>query len=274
MAEPAADPATRPAPSAGAARPWHETTYRVRFDEAGLDGTAQAAVLLAWAQDAAWQHSSALGFDRAWYAARSVTWLVRAARVVIAASPPSGSDVVVRTEVVGFRRVLARRLTTYRSRDGVEFARSITDWALVDSAGRPTRMPVEIVRLAAVPSFDPLALEADVAVAAGGSGATGVAWRRVSLDVRLRDVDPLGHANNAAYLGYVDEALSRAGHERLVRAAARTYEIVYLRPIAIGSAVEVDVAVDARSARLSLRDEAGTTCTLAEVCVGDRSAEG
>ena len=46
----------------------HEARYRVRFDEAGPDGLAPDVGLMRYAQDVAWQHSTALGFDRAWYA--------------------------------------------------------------------------------------------------------------------------------------------------------------------------------------------------------------
>ena len=52
----------------------HESTYRVRFDEAGPDGLLRASGLLRYAQDVAWMHSEALGFDRAWYRERDLAW--------------------------------------------------------------------------------------------------------------------------------------------------------------------------------------------------------
>ena len=51
--------------------------YRVRFDEAGPDGLLRTSVLLRYAQDVAWHHSTSRGFDRAWYAERGLAWLVR-----------------------------------------------------------------------------------------------------------------------------------------------------------------------------------------------------
>ena len=53
--------------------------FRVRFDEAAPDGLVRTSALLRYAQDLAWQHSDAKGFDRVWYAGRDVTWLVRTA---------------------------------------------------------------------------------------------------------------------------------------------------------------------------------------------------
>ena len=79
--------------------------FRVRFDEAGPDGLVRTSSLLRYAQDLAWQHSDAMGFDRAWYAGRDVTWLVRAAAVEVAGPMPSGTTLTGTTQVVAFRRV-------------------------------------------------------------------------------------------------------------------------------------------------------------------------
>ena len=57
-----------------------------------------------YAQDLAWLHSTELGFGREWYAERGLTWLVRAAELVVNADVPMGTNVVARTEVVGIRR--------------------------------------------------------------------------------------------------------------------------------------------------------------------------
>ena len=58
-------------------------SYRVRFDESVPTGTIRTSGLLRYAQDVAWMHSDALGFDRDWYQARSLTWLVRAAAAAL-----------------------------------------------------------------------------------------------------------------------------------------------------------------------------------------------
>ncbi|HEU4671553.1 MAG TPA: acyl-ACP thioesterase domain-containing protein [Candidatus Limnocylindrales bacterium] len=215
-----------------------EVRYRVRFDEAGADGLIHPSVVLAWAQDAAWLHSTSLGFGRDWYAERGLTWLVRAAELTLVDPPSSGDGVTVRTEIVGFRRVLARRLTTVRADDGRErreLSRSLTDWALTDERGRPTRIPADFTRLAAVPSFAPIvmppAVDHDRAVA------------RIGLTVRRRDVDPLGHANNAAILGYADEAVARVGDRLGVHGPARGYRVVYLRPVPAAASLTAVVAL-------------------------------
>ena len=72
---------------------------RVRFDEAAPDGLLRTSVLLRYAQDLAWFHSSARGFDRDWYAERGLTWLVRAAEVAVVAPVRVGSELVGTTRV-------------------------------------------------------------------------------------------------------------------------------------------------------------------------------
>src|SRR5207247_6493647 len=105
------EPTGSPTPAGVAGQPassW-ETSYRVRFDEAGPDGRLRTSGFMRYAQDLAWQHSAELGFGRAWYAERGLTWLVRAAELMIVASPEMGSTVGARTAIVGIRRVFARR---------------------------------------------------------------------------------------------------------------------------------------------------------------------
>ena len=70
----------------------HEASYRVRFDEAGPGGRLRTSGLMRYAQDVAWQHSTALGFGRDWYLERGLTWLVRSAELEVLAPIPMGVD--------------------------------------------------------------------------------------------------------------------------------------------------------------------------------------
>src|SRR4051812_35975653 len=64
--------------------------YRVRFDEAGPDGRMRTSALLRYAQDVAWRHSEQLGFDRAWYVARGLGWVVRGCELEVREPIPIG----------------------------------------------------------------------------------------------------------------------------------------------------------------------------------------
>ncbi|HEY6053168.1 MAG TPA: acyl-CoA thioesterase, partial [Gaiellaceae bacterium] len=83
--------------------------YRVRFDEAAPDGWLRTSVVLRYAQDLAWHHSASRGFGRAWYGERGLSWLVRAAEIAVLAPVEVGAEIEGTTQVVGWRRVWARR---------------------------------------------------------------------------------------------------------------------------------------------------------------------
>jgi acyl-CoA thioesterase FadM len=206
--------------------------YRVRFDEAGPDGRLRTSVLLRYAQDLAWYHSAARGFGRAWYAARGINWLVRTAEVAVVAPVPVGADLVGTTQVVGWRRVWARRRTEFRGDDGGLVAWVHIDWVLLDARGAPTRIPSEFDAVFGAPpaSFG----LARVVLDEPPSNATGLA-----LVVRPQELDPMDHVNNAVYADWLEEAVLAAGGVEAVRAIPRLARLEYAR------AAEADATVEA-----------------------------
>lgn len=174
--------------------------YRVRFDEAAPDGRIRTSGLLRYSQDLAAQHSESLGYDRAWYAARGLTWLVRAAEVAIVAAMPYGSLLQGATRVLGFRRVWSRRESVFTLPDGSTAASVRIDWVLLDERGRPARIPAEFERVFPAPA-DTLQL-GRVTLGDPAPDAARRAFR-----VRPQELDPMDHVNNAAYADWVDEAI-------------------------------------------------------------------
>jgi acyl-ACP thioesterase len=178
-----------------------EATYRVRFDEAGPDGRLRTSGFMRYAQDLAWQHSTGLGFGRAWYAERGLTWLVRAAELVVLDPPEMGTDVVARTLIAGIRRVFARRHGEFRTEDGRLTGWVDTDWVLIDHRGAPTRIPPIFAEHFGAGA--PLESIGRVALPDPPSGAP-----TLPITVRPHEVDPYAHVNNAVYLDWMDEALA------------------------------------------------------------------
>jgi acyl-CoA thioesterase FadM len=192
------------APEAGTAGDGFSSDYRVRFDEAAPDGFVRTSALLRYTQDLAAQHSEALGYDRAWYAAQGLSWLVRTAELEIVGEIPYGSVLTGTTRVVGFRRVWSRRETTFELAGAVVAVVRI-DWVLLDRRGAPTRIPPEFEHIFRVhAAAGPLQLGR---VALGEPPGDA---RRLALAVRPQELDPLDHVNNAAYADWLDEALLAA----------------------------------------------------------------
>jgi acyl-CoA thioester hydrolase len=201
--------------------------YRARFDECGHDGVLRSSGFVRWAQDCAWMHSESLGFNREWYAARGLWWLVRCGELNVLANVPMGETVSVTTSVVGYRKVWARRRTEVVRPSGERAATAITDWVVTDSRGAPTRVPDEFLALfgTRVTTFVPGRVLLPPAPATVDRG---------EVVVRPADTDPMAHVNNAAYLDYLEERLAIAGLGDWPGRIPRRYRLEYLVPTAPG----------------------------------------
>jgi acyl-ACP thioesterase len=204
--------------------------YRVRFDEAAPDGLIRTSVLLRYAQDLAWFHSASRGFDRAWYAERDLTWLVRAADIDMLRPVRVGSELVGTTRVVGSRRVWARRRTDFRMPDGDVVADVRIDWLLLDGRGRPTRIPQEFEPIFGM-TREPVEL-ARVDLPDAPPDA-----RRSVLIVRPQELDPMDHVNNAVYADWVEELVIAGGGAGDVGAVPRQVRLEYARAAAARATV-------------------------------------
>jgi len=233
-AEAADAAATEAADATDAAALAFEAPYRVRFDEAGPDGVARTSAILRYAQDVAWLHSTARGFDRDWYSQRSLTWLVRAAELEILAPVPLGSTIVSRTAVTGQRRVWARRRGEFSLADGTLAGWVHTDWVMIDGRGALTRIPDIFAEKFRIP-------ESTGQIGRVPLPPTPPDASRRTLAARPHELDPLGHVNNAVYLDWLEEAFLRATPDEASRALATTprrYRLEYAAAADPGAALD------------------------------------
>jgi acyl-CoA thioesterase FadM len=221
--------------------------YRVRFDEAGPDGLVRTSVLLRMAQDVAWLHSSSRGFTRDWYRERGLTWLARAAEVTVLGEVRVGDEMVGTTQVVGWRRVWARRRTDFVDAAGTTVAWTHVDWVLIDGRGAPTRVPKE---------FDGHFWAPDATFPLGrvAVGEPPESAASTSLRVRPQELDPMDHVNNAVYADWLDEQVIAAGGVTDVRAIPRVMRLEYARAAEAGATVVATV----------WRDEAVWSCRISD----------
>ena len=214
-----------------------QTTYRIRFDEAGPDGRLRTSGFMRYAQDLAWQHSADLGFGRAWYAERGLTWLVRAAELVILAAPEMGTVVTARTAIVGIRRVFARRRGEFLLADGTPAGWVHTDWVLIDVRGALTRIPSIFPEV-----FGGADLMGSVGRIPLPPTPSAAVHRRFA--VRPHELDPMDHANNAVYLDWLEESIFAAADPAEARGLMadqpRRYRMEYA--LAVEAGAELDGA--------------------------------
>lgn len=205
-----------------------EQPYRARFDECGADGLMRSSSYLRYAQEMAWVHSDLLGLDRDWYEERRLTWVVRSLQLDIMAPIVHGQTFTVSTEVVGWRRALSRRRTELCGPDGSLAARVLIDWVGLGPTGRPVRIPSEIVSMlseSGAATFEPIR----ASLPAVSPHATVH-----EVIVLARDIDPMAHVNNAAYLDFAEEGLAAAGATADVRRVPRRYRLEYVTAAELG----------------------------------------
>lgn len=225
--------------------------YRVRFDEAGADGHARPSALVRYLQDLAWQHSAAAGLDRAWYEDRGLGWLVRGLELELCGVAWYGETLEVTTRITGWRRMWCRRVTTVAVAGGTPVAQAAIDWVLLDTRGRPVRIPAELESFAPhVESFTPVRIDLPEA----GPDAT-----RVASSVRASDVDPMGHLNNAAYVDLLAEGMAAEGW-RL--GPGSTLRLEYLQPALPGMDLEVTAWPHDASLAIRVREVGGSADLL------------
>lgn len=227
-----------------------ELEYRARFDECGADGDLRSSGYLRYAQEAAWVHSERAGFDRRWYAERGLTWLVRCAELDVLDGVEHGERFTVSTEVIGWRRVWARRRSElHEPGTGRIRAVAIIDWVLVGANGRPARVPRELADEFAtrgVGGFTPARLELE---------EPPVERVMLRVSVRRQDLDPMAHVNNAIYLDYLEEALVTTAAPEAVTTEPRRYRLEYLSSAELRHALSADLWPSGGGWSYRLRDD-------------------
>jgi len=235
--------------------------FRVRFDEAAADGLLRTSVLLRYAQDVAWLHSASRGFDRAWYEERGLTWLVRTAVVAVDAPIAVGSELVGTTQVVGWRRVWARRRTDFRDAAESLAAWTQIDWVLLDARGAPTRIPAEFEPVFGAPT-GPFGL---ARVELGEAPADA---RRLEFEVRPHELDPMAHVNNAVYADWLEESIIAAGDAGSTRSIPRRARLEYAAAADAGAKLSADAWTAPGGWSYRLRNDSGQDVLRAVLEVG------
>ena len=150
-----------------------------------------------------------------------------------------GHTLRVSTAVVGHRRIWARRLGSCRLADG-RLAATRHDRLGPPRFAQPCRAHPGRLRARVHEPRDP---ERD-------HPRPGTRRRtrpgRLDLRVRVSELDPLDHVNNAAYVDWLDEALHAAGWGAATR-LPRTVRIEYLASAERGDDVTVELRGDAAS---------------------------
>ncbi len=209
-------------------------TFRVRYEECGPGGGARASTYLRYLQELAFAHSAALGYPLSWYETQRLFWLMRRVHLVVHSGARYGEDLLCTTQVLGMRRVLARRRNTVRRADGAPVAEAVADWIFTHDGAALARVPDDFA--AAFPSLEEALVPSSLAER---PAPTQAAWE--SVHIRASDADAMGHANHTVYIDLLDDAVTRAGGAEAVAGHPRAYDLQYHAPAAAGAVLR-DVA--------------------------------
>lgn len=207
------------------------STSRIRYDECGADGAARASVYVRLLQELAFDHSAVCGFPPGWCYAQRLFWIVRRIRLVVEAPARHGDALVCTTRLMGARRVMARRIGTVRHEGaGALVATATVDWIMTRDGTEPTRIPEAMAAVFPGMKRAIAPLPLDEPRPPSGIAATPL-W------VRTSDADAMAHANHAAYLDLLDDAVFRAGGAAAIAAHPRTYDLQYHAAARVGAAL-------------------------------------
>ena len=186
----------------------HTETYQIRHDECDAYGVLNNTAYLRLAQETAWRHSIAAGFGFAYYEDLGRAWVARDSSIEYLQPVTYGDLLEVTTYIPSSGRAMARRAFEFRLADQ-RVAESRTDYVFLDLERQaPATIPNEIIEAFSTAGETPARLKREPFPDPAPAPPGAITWRR---RVEWRDVDPLGHLNNAAYLAYTQEAAIAAG---------------------------------------------------------------
>ena len=203
--------------------------FQVRFDECARDGSARAPAILRYVVETAFSHSAAVGYPLSWYFSHGLFWLIRRVRLRLDEPIAYGAALDVTTRVVGVRRFWAQRENLVHDPAGRPVGGATADWIFTDDSGRPNRIPDAMERAFPVTPARTPPDRIDIDDPPGHlTPSLGV--------VPAHQIDPLGHANNAAYLDLFEDALAGLGLDPQKRPVV--YELEYLKSVVAGDTLE------------------------------------
>ncbi len=226
----------------------YTATFRVRHYECDLNEHLYHSNYLRYMQEAAFEASAAVGYDKARYEAMGYLWLARETEIEYLLPIHYGDTVAIKTWVGDFRRVRSRRFYEFRRASSDDLlAKASTDWIYLEAETlRPSVVPKEMIA-AFAPDGDVQRAPRRERFPEPPPPPPGVftLHRRPE----WRDIDAARHVNNAAYLDYVNDLGIQAAlahgwsHARMVEVGftlvARKHHVEYLRPAVLDDELEM-----------------------------------
>lgn len=224
-----------------------QRVFRIRHYECDTYGHLNNVNYVRYMQEAALDASADVGWTVERYQSIGCQWLIRETDIDYLQPLLWNDEVRITTYVIDFRRVQSRRRYEFhRVSDGELVARADTNWVFINTETlRPTSIPDEMVHDFApdgLPEIEPTEKFPDAPVQPEGVFS-------IQKRVEWRDIDTMGHVNNAAYMNYCEDISTQVGRglgwsmQRMLdegfALVMRHFRILYLEPAMLDDLVEV-----------------------------------
>ena len=225
----------------------YQGVFRVRHYECDIYGYLNNVNYLRYMQEVALDASADVSWTVERYQSIACQWLIRETDIEYLQPLLWNDEVRITSYVIDFRRVQSRRRYEFhRVSDGELVARADTNWVFLNMETlRPTTIPDEMVK-----DFAPDGLP-EVEAAEKFPEAVAQADDVFSIQKRVewRDIDTMGHVNNAAYMNYCEDISTQVGRDvgwsmqRMMdegfALVMRRFRILYLEPALLDDEVEI-----------------------------------
>jgi acyl-CoA thioester hydrolase len=182
----------------------HTREFHVRYYECDAFGHLNNANYLRYMQEAAFDASARVGFDRFRYEDMGSTWLIYETEIEYLQPILYGDTVQVTTWVIDFHRARSRRAYEfYKNGSNQLAAKAVTDWVYIDrESGKPLTIPNGLSSAFSIDGMiDKFPPRKRFPEAPPPPQGVFEVRRKVS----WQEIDLAQHVNNAAYLNYIDD---------------------------------------------------------------------
>lgn len=224
--------------------------FRVRHYECDAYGHLNNVNYVRYMQETALDASTAVGWDSARYTAIGHQWLIRETDIEYLQPLLWNDEVEVISYVIEFRRIQSRRYYEFRRvSDDALMAKATTNWVFLNTeTNKPARVPEAMIQDFAPDPLPDMLYERFPKPPPQPSGVF-----RLQQRAQWRDIDTVGHLNNAAYMTYCEDASTQVGRDRnwqmqrMIDAGFalifRRFRIQYLQPAFLDDTIEISTWV-------------------------------
>lgn len=187
----------------------YKRVFRVRHYECDRYGHLNNVNYIRYMQETALDASADVGWDASRYETIGHQWIARETNIEFLQPLLWNDEVEITTYIVDFRRVQSWRYYEFRRiADDTLIAQAHTNWVYINSyTNEPARIPDEIVN-----DFAPDGLPETNKIAKYPKPAQQPDdVFSLKKRVEWRDIDTVGHVNNAAYMAYCEDAATQVG---------------------------------------------------------------